>query len=60
MSPEPNMTLQKMLESHDPAMLKLIKDSCTESQGFLDLANRVSLVFLTQLSGFSLEFYDWF
>ena len=49
MSPEPAMSLQKMLESHDPTMLQHVRDSFPESQGFLDLANRVSLLFLTCL-----------
>ena len=42
MSPEPAMSPQKMLESHDPTLLQHIRDSCSESKGFLDLANRVS------------------
>lgn len=40
-SPEPLISLQKMIESHDPNLYRDVKDSCSVSKQFLDLANRV-------------------
>ncbi|XP_060602738.1 colorectal mutant cancer protein-like isoform X1 [Ruditapes philippinarum] len=54
-SPEPLVSLQKMLESHDPNLYRAIVQSCIESKQFLDLANRLHQATITSLKGEIIE-----
>ncbi|KAK3590872.1 hypothetical protein CHS0354_033800 [Potamilus streckersoni] len=54
-SPEPAVTLQRLMESHDPIVVRHIKESSSASSEFLDLANRLHQAALTSLKGEIIE-----
>lgn len=50
-SPEPLISLQKLIEAHDPTLYHEVIEGCAESQQFLGLANRLHQATLTSLKG---------